>query len=369
MAIAFSCECGKQLQAADEHAGQRTRCPGCGRELTIPNPRQAVQPTASAPPPSSRPAPASRFEPEPDHPRPQGTSGKAVASLILGIASLGLCLWLPAAIPAFIFGILGLRDISRSRGRLRGQGLAITGMVVGGLATVFCPVFSFLVLVPLVLPAVQKVREAASRQQSQSNLRMMGLAAYNYHTAVGVMPMATSSAQEPGRPHPYSWRVALLPYLEQQNLQMQYNFNEPWDSPNNRRLLSQMPRIYAHPLAPPEEIAAGSTRYRAFGGPLTALGADGRRGARLTGITDGTSNTIMIVEAADAVPWTKPDEFIYDPNTPLPPMGGLFAGGFNVLMADGSVLFIRKDFNERIFRAALTRSGGEAINVYDLRDR
>jgi hypothetical protein len=94
------------------------------------------------------------------------------------------------------------------------------------------------------------------------------------------------------------------------------------------------------------------------GGPPVSPGPGPRFPAD---ITDGTSNTILVAEAATAVPWTKPDELIYDPNGPLPPLGGHFTGGFQVVMADGSVHWVSKSVSETTLRAAITRGGGEVL--------
>src|SRR5437588_12493077 len=101
--IDFTCDCGKPLRAREEHAGQRTRCPDCGRELIIPTGSTAIEPVPSAP---ARRGPARL--PEPDYdvaPGPVVTSGKAVASLVLGLLTPLLCIL--TGLPAVILGILG----------------------------------------------------------------------------------------------------------------------------------------------------------------------------------------------------------------------------------------------------------------------
>src|SRR2546423_15597814 len=91
---------------------------------------------------------------------------------------------------------------------------------------------------------------------------------------------------------PYSWRVALLPYLGHGALYKQYHFDEPWDSPDNRKVLEQMPSVYRHPM---EEGGSLNTSYFVLTGPDTAF-ADGD-GVSFTAITGGTSKTLMAVGA------------------------------------------------------------------------
>src|SRR6476661_8060061 len=101
------------------------------------------------------------------------------------------------------------------------------------------------VLVALLLPAVQQAREAARRSQCKNNLKQIGLALHNYHDVNGCFPPAYI-ADENGKPM-HSWRVLILPYLDQAALHTEYNFSEPWDGPNNSRLLARRPAVYACP--------------------------------------------------------------------------------------------------------------------------
>ena len=91
------------------------------------------------------------------------------------------------------------------------------------------------------------------------------------------------------------------------------------------------------------------------------MGGENGQGIRLTQFSHGCSNTILVVEAAQAVPWTKPDELVYDPQKPLPPLGGHFPAVFAVGMADGSVHFIKQGIKESTLRALITRDGGETM--------
>lgn len=356
--IRFSCECGKALQSRAENAGQQVSCPSCGRMQFVP----AVNPDAiRVSEDSVRPAAAADFEeaePERDAERPSradavttSTSGKAVASLVLGILSL-LCNVL-AGLPALILGLVALGEINRSRGRVGGWGLALGGVITACAGTLLSCVVGGLLLMPaLLLPAVQKTREAAARVQSQNNLKQLAIAMHNYHDVHGHLP-AAAICDKNGRPL-LSWRVALLPYLEQQNLYAQFKLDEPWNGPHNLKLLGQMPRVYQLPSE--QKPGTDQTHYQVFVGNGAIF--ETNRGLGLMDIPDGTSNTILIVEANQAVPWTKPEDLPYNPNGPLPPLGAAFAWGFNTAFADGSVHFIPKDTPEQTLRPLITRNDG-----------
>jgi len=209
--------------------------------------------------------------------------------------------------------------------------------------------------VGLLLPAVQKVREAAARTQDQNNLKQIGLAIHNYaDVRRGLPPGAICDGN--GKPL-LSWRVAILPYIDQQALYEQFKLDEPWDSAHNRKLIPLMPPTYANPAAPPRP---GTTHYRALVGNGAIF--DLAKPTKFAQVTDGLSNTIMVVETAEAVAWTKPDEVMYDPQQPLPKFIPVFAAGHNVLFADGSVRFFSNAHAERTLRAMITRSGGEVID-------
>ncbi len=207
--------------------------------------------------------------------------------------------------------------------------------------------------------AVSSARAAARRAQSVNNLKQIGLACFNYQSANNNFPAAVLRGGK-DKSIPYSWRVAILPYIEQQELYNQYNFDEPWDGPNNRKLIDKMPVIYAHPGADGSPSSRSHTTYFVFTGPSTAVGAGDE--PQIQKITDGTSNTIMAVEAKREIPWTKPEDIPFDPKAPLPGLGGFTPDGFNALFADGSVRYIKKSINPSVLKALITRDGGEVVS-------
>lgn len=207
--------------------------------------------------------------------------------------------------------------------------------------------------------ATKAAKRAAERQSAANNLKQIGLAFHNYESSYRVLPQSAitqvSDKQAPKK-YPYSWRVALLPYIEHAALYNKYNFEEPWDSPGNLEILKQMPAVYRHP-----SDAADSTNasYVVLSGAATMFPGDKPR--KLSAITDGLSNTVMAVEAKTSIPWTKPEDFEYATDKPIPKLGGYSPEGYNVLLGDGSVRFFSGQIGETLLRAMITASGGETI--------
>jgi RNA polymerase sigma factor (sigma-70 family) len=267
------------------------------------------------------------------------------------------------------------------------------------------------------------VEEARLRRKSADNLKQIGLALHNYHdtykgfpapaiysgglsmpggrgpgsppnsssssssggelpmpggigpTAPGGAPTGPAAGAEgpgttPGGPAVpgaggkplLSWRVALLPYLEQGALYRQFKLDEPWDSPHNKKLLAKIPAIYA-PVRGPSRVEGG-TYYQAFVGQ--GAGFEPHQMLRLTSFLDGTSNTILVVEAARPVPWTKPEDLPFVPDQALPALGGQFHGHFFALFADADVKLISRNADEEMLRRAITRADGLPIDFTKL---
>ncbi|MBV9849449.1 MAG: DUF1559 domain-containing protein [Armatimonadetes bacterium] len=344
------------MRARDEHAGQAARCPACGRELVVPG-GEGVQ--ATAPPVRDQLSEgvqtgSNRAGPPVVNGRPRPSAsgrGPGAASIILGVLSLVFYVPFPQysvilGMLAVVLAFMGLW--AAYRGRAKDTGLAVAGLVTGALGA----------LLPLLLFLARPAEGSSTKLQSANNLKQIALAMQNHHDVMGMFPPA-AVCDPAGKPL-LSWRVAILPFIEQQFLYSEFKLDEPWDGPNNSKLLSRMPEIYALPgdtTAPP-----GYTYYRVFVGKGAAFElAPGNGhttpGLNLTQFTDDP--TILVVEAATAVPWTKPDELAFDPNGPLPPLGGHYRGGFFVAMADGELRFIPQTVSQATLRALITRNAGD----------
>lgn len=224
------------------------------------------------------------------------------------------------------------------------------------LPSIYSPASSGL-LFALLLPARQGALVAAQRAQCTNNLKQIMLAFHNYHDAQNSFPKQAITDKD-GKAL-LSWRVAILPYLDQQELYNKFKLDEPWDSPHNKALIKEMPPVFACPDR--QKLAPGETVYRGFAGKGTILEPGNAVG--MAAITDGTSNTIAVVEAKESVPWTKPDDLPFDPEKGKAPFGAGsdHAGGFNAAMADGAVRFIKSTIDANVLKALITRAGGEVI--------
>jgi prepilin-type processing-associated H-X9-DG protein len=212
---------------------------------------------------------------------------------------------------------------------------------------------------PTISKGVQEgllaVRGAAGQAQSSNNLKQMVLAMHNYHDTYGAFPPAAIAGKD-DKPL-LSWRVAILPFVEQDNLYKQFRLDEPWDSAHNKKLLEQMPKIYMTPEQAQKDEKVTTTHYRVFHGKMAAF--EGTTGLKIADFTDGTSNTILVVEAEQAVPWTKPEELPFDEKKDLPKLGLKGADKFNAAFADGSVRTLQKDIKKDELKPLITRNAGD----------
>jgi hypothetical protein len=211
----------------------------------------------------------------------------------------------------------------------------------------------------LLAPNSQLLAENVARNQNMNRLKQITLAMWNHADAYGGHLPQWAIMSKDGRPL-LSWRVAILPFIEQGGLYKRFHLDEPWDSPHNRKLIPLMPQTY--------ESSAALARQ----GKTTFLGVRGKNmifpddhGVTIREITDGTANTIAVVDASDklAVPWTKPEDFTPDPKKPMAGLVGHFRIGFLAGFADASAHVISKHNDAATLRALFTRNGGEVIDA------
>ncbi|MBW3596667.1 MAG: DUF1559 domain-containing protein [Planctomycetes bacterium] len=248
-------------------------------------------------------------------------------------------------------------------------------------------------LLPLDSPA------DAAREASSNNLKQLMLALHYYHDTHKRFPPAVILGKDGRGGPPHSWRVELLPFLDQQALYDEYRFDEPWNSEHNRSLLAKMPEVYRSPLDAQDSTNASyfalvtpgldAAEGAKPGAPMIDIGPGGAaggvllgglpdanpgwsrgtmfsnpRGTRISEIHDGTSNTIALVEARRSIPWTRPHDISYVADQALPVLGGWFPEGWHAGFADGSVQFLSADTDETTLRALFTIGGGENVRPH-----
>lgn len=213
------------------------------------------------------------------------------------------------------------------------------------------------VLTGLLLPAVQASREAARRMSASNNLKMIGLAMHNYHAAYGKLPPRAITAED-GTPL-LSWRVAILPFMEEQVLYERFHLDEPWDSPHNLPLAELMPEVFVDPSIP---NLGNQTVFLSPDGEGTMLGTVGQD-RRFRDILDGLSNTIFVIEASSdqAVVWSKPQDVVVPSDDPFFVTGDAHPGGFHVSLGDGAVIFITNVLDPETLNAMITAAGREVV--------
>src|SRR5262245_53340839 len=213
----------------------------------------------------------------------------------------------------------------------------------------------------LIAVAKAEPPTASQIRTSQNNLKQMALAFHNYAaTYNGALP--NNVYDQNGKPL-LSWRVLILPYIEEEKLYKEFKLDEPWDSEHNKRLVARMPKLYAPIRVKGKE---GETFYQVFVGEKAVFGSMHK--PRLpASFPDGTSNTALIVEAGDPIVWSKPDELLYSDNAALPKLGGIFDGEFNVALADGSVMHCKKDADIGELRKLIMPADGQPVDVRKLK--
>ena len=210
-------------------------------------------------------------------------------------------------------------------------------------------------LTTALAPAILAAKATGDRNGSLQNLRQIGLAFHNYHDTYKTLPAAIQIGP---KNIPHSWRITLLPFIDKgMNLFNEYRQDEPWDSENNKKVLAKMPAIYR---CPQDRRDSTNTSYFVFVGPETVFPPN--RGSRIADITDGTSNVIMAVESKREVPWTKPEEIPFSSEQPVPKVGNWYAGGFHILLCDGSVRFVSDSLDSQIMQLLIMCQDGQPVN-------
>ena len=216
------------------------------------------------------------------------------------------------------------------------------------------------ILVALLLPAVQAAREAARRNVSMNNLKQIMLALHNHHDVERAFP-AQAICDATGKPL-LSWRVAILPYLEQKALYDKFHLDEPWNSEHNLPLLAEMPEIYIDPSSPALVTVGGKTHYLAVSGAGTAFTGKAE-GTNFAEIRDGASVSIAVLQVDDAhaVEWTKPADYDAAANAanPTAGIGSLHPNVFLTGFADGHVVATPMSITPEQFAAGASIAGGE----------
>jgi hypothetical protein len=183
--------------------------------------------------------------------------------------------------------------------------------------------------------------EQALARRSRTNLQQIALALHNFNERHETLPPAASSKSQ-NKP-PLSWRVHILPLLNEQALYDEFRLFEPWDSEHNRKLIPKMPAVYRVPLTDP--LDPGKTCYLVPVGHNTLFPPpESDRGSvsLVRDVYDGLPNTILLVEANRelAQPWTKPQDLDYDPEDPVAGLGGLRPAGFLAVWGNGRVTLV-----------------------------
>ena len=212
----------------------------------------------------------------------------------------------------------------------------------------------------MMLPAVQKVRSAALRSKQMGNMTGIGLGMHELHNENGFLPVPFA-LDENKQPNPgLSWRVGVLPFIEQNGVYAQFDRSKSWNSPRNQ--LASNKKISAY--MSPDEMNAVSVDTRMFGfnGPGALMEANLKLKMNFVRVTDGTSNTAMVADVTTGAPWASPTDVPYVRNGPLPSFGVAGNDSFLLLLADGSVRNMKKNISPAVMHALIQIDDGLVID-------
>jgi len=224
--------------------------------------------------------------------------------------------------------------------------IAVLIPVLLGLACVF------------LLPKIQGSFEAAQLNRCMANLKKIGMALRAYHDSCGSFP-PVATYDNRGKAM-LSWRILLLPYLDEDSLYQRFDLSDSWDGENNLELLSEMPKVFRCPFDPKAE--SFMTSYLAVSGQETVFPP--QRCVRIQEVKDGPSLTIAIIEIASSrIPWTKPWDVAFEDASPSPrslPSPRNW-GARSVLLVDGTTRIVSDATDPFVWRSLLTIHGSEAL--------
>ena len=218
-------------------------------------------------------------------------------------------------------------------------------------------------LLLLCAGAFQEPRGPGRRAWCGNNLKQIVLALHDYHDVYGSLP-PTYIADKNGKPM-HSWRVLILPFIEQKPLYDKYNFDEPWDGPNNSKLAATIMKAYSCPAEHAKKGSSASleTDYVAIVGDHTAW--RGEKALNFGDFKDGTSNTIFVVEVHHSgIHWMEPRDLHVSQMAPtINPKHGqgissAHPGGAQVGLADGAVRFLPDETPQDVLRSHIQIDDG-----------
>lgn len=236
-------------------------------------------------------------------------------------------------------------------------------------------------LLGLLLPAIQKVRQEANRTVCTNQLRQIGIALHHYHDTYHTFPPGGVDWRPPGNStkRQLAWCVFLLPYLEQETLFNSLKLSKPFDSPENAAGAAAVLSVFVCPSKPRTNYrfeGRGMCDYGGIFGQALFGSNNPHNGTmlfdkpiRIPMIADGTSHTMMISEDTqrDNGQWINAMN-LFDVAFPInrgpvydPDIHSEHSGGANGLFADGSVRFLRETMDVWVLAAIVTRAGGEPV--------
>ena len=176
-------------------------------------------------------------------------------------------------------------------------------------------------------------------REKMDSFKQLLLALHNYADAYKVFPPNKDARMENGSSQ-LSWRVCILPFIGESELYAQFHLKEPWDSEHNLKLLEKMPGIFSSHASlqvPQGSVKPGYTTFVAPVGTGTFFG--GTKPTKFSDVTDGTSNTIVLVEVKPefAVPWTAPTDYNFKVDQAAAGLASNSEGIFIAALGDGSV--------------------------------